>query len=87
MSQDLSSVTATFNRLKKSGVVLKLQVYNCHSSKAFAAKRCRKGYLDACVQCQDIEAALRLFEDLKSSHRSVHFAGDETAWLSGRGEL
>lgn len=50
-NKDLPSATATFNRLKKNGVVMRPQVYNC--------------FLDACVQCNDIEASLLLFEEMK----------------------
>mmetsp|Transcript_28356 Transcript_28356/g.46682 ORF Transcript_28356/g.46682 Transcript_28356/m.46682 type:complete len:853 (-) Transcript_28356:110-2668(-) len=50
-NKDLPSATATFNRLKKNGVVMRPQVYNC--------------FLDACVQCNDIEASLQLFEEMK----------------------
>ncbi|CAE7241489.1 unnamed protein product [Symbiodinium sp. CCMP2592] len=50
-NKDLPNVTAVFNRLKKNGVVMRSQIYNC--------------YLDACVQCSDIEAALSLFEEMK----------------------
>lgn len=50
-NKDLPSATATFNRLKKNGVTLRPQVYNC--------------YLDACVQCNDIDASLELFEEMK----------------------
>lgn len=50
-NKDLASATATFNRLKKNGVVMRPQVYNC--------------FLDACVQCNDIDASLLLFEEMK----------------------
>mmetsp|Transcript_13840 Transcript_13840/g.32962 ORF Transcript_13840/g.32962 Transcript_13840/m.32962 type:complete len:870 (-) Transcript_13840:297-2906(-) len=50
-NKDLPSATAVFDRLKKNGVVMRPQIYNC--------------YLDACVQCNDIEAALSLFEEMK----------------------
>ncbi|CAE7411948.1 unnamed protein product [Symbiodinium sp. CCMP2456] len=50
-NKDLPNVTAVFNRLKKNGVVMRSQIYNC--------------YLDACVQCSDIDAALSLFEEMK----------------------
>ncbi|OLP79066.1 Pentatricopeptide repeat-containing protein [Symbiodinium microadriaticum] len=50
-NKDLPNVTAVFNRLKKNGVVMRSQIYNC--------------YLDACVQCHDIDAALSLFEEMK----------------------
>ncbi|CAJ1378370.1 unnamed protein product, partial [Effrenium voratum] len=50
-NKDLPSATGVFNRLKKSGVALRPQVYNC--------------FLDACVQCGDIDASLSLFEEMK----------------------
>jgi len=49
--RDLPGATAVFDRLRGSGVLLRPQVYNC--------------FLDACVHCNDIEAALRLFDEMK----------------------
>eukprot|EP00933_Yihiella_yeosuensis_P017785 TRINITY_DN14796_c0_g1_i2.p1 TRINITY_DN14796_c0_g1~~TRINITY_DN14796_c0_g1_i2.p1 ORF type:complete len:704 (-),score=169.57 TRINITY_DN14796_c0_g1_i2:263-2374(-) len=48
---DLEAATAAFNRLRNSGAPLRPQVYNC--------------YLDACIQCADIDRALQLFEEMK----------------------
>ncbi|CAE8613627.1 unnamed protein product [Polarella glacialis] len=49
--RDLAGATAVFKRLQDSGATLRPQVYNC--------------FLDACVQCSDVEAALQLFEEMK----------------------
>jgi len=49
--RDLPGATAVFNRLKESGATLRPQVYN--------------SFLDASVHCNDIEGALRLFEEMK----------------------
>jgi len=50
-NKDLSSATQVFNRLKAGAVPLRSQVYNC--------------YLDSCVQCEDVDASLQLFEEMK----------------------
>lgn len=51
-NKDLKSATATFNRIKNSGVVMRPAIYN--------------GYLDACVQSGDVDASLNLFEEMKT---------------------
>lgn len=49
--RDLASASAVFNRLKSTGVTLSPLIYNC--------------YLDACVQCGDLEGAIAHFEEMK----------------------
>lgn len=49
--RDLAGATAVFERLRGSGMAMRPQVYNC--------------FLDACVQCNDIAGALKLFEEMK----------------------
>jgi len=48
---NLGSAAAVFNRLKASGATLSPLIYNC--------------FLDACVQCGDMGAATKQFEDMK----------------------
>mmetsp|Transcript_105684 Transcript_105684/g.187941 ORF Transcript_105684/g.187941 Transcript_105684/m.187941 type:complete len:866 (-) Transcript_105684:186-2783(-) len=50
-NKDLASATEVFNRLQAGGVPLRSQIYNC--------------YLDCCVHCEDIEASLKLFDEMK----------------------
>mmetsp|Transcript_102229 Transcript_102229/g.284765 ORF Transcript_102229/g.284765 Transcript_102229/m.284765 type:complete len:1078 (+) Transcript_102229:112-3345(+) len=49
--RDLSGAASVFNRLRSSGAQLSPLIYNC--------------FLDACVQCGDLEGALRHFEEMK----------------------
>lgn len=49
--RDLKSAAAVFNRLRSSGVQLSPLIYNC--------------FLDACVQCGDLEGATKHFSEMK----------------------
>mmetsp|Transcript_29064 Transcript_29064/g.92682 ORF Transcript_29064/g.92682 Transcript_29064/m.92682 type:complete len:1084 (+) Transcript_29064:133-3384(+) len=49
--RDLAGAAAVFNRLRSSGATLSPLIYNC--------------FLDACIQCGDIEGAIRHFEEMK----------------------
>merc|ERR1740138_1226309 len=50
--RDLASATRVFEDLRASGATLSPMIYNC--------------YLDACVQCGDLEAALAHFQKMKA---------------------
>mmetsp|Transcript_71060 Transcript_71060/g.111234 ORF Transcript_71060/g.111234 Transcript_71060/m.111234 type:complete len:1077 (-) Transcript_71060:92-3322(-) len=49
--RDLASATRVFSRLRSSGTPLSSLIYNC--------------YLDACVQCGDLEKAMHHFREMK----------------------
>ncbi|CAK0789789.1 unnamed protein product [Prorocentrum cordatum] len=49
--RDLAAASAVFQRLQTSGLALTPLIYNC--------------YLDACVQCGDLDTALSHFEEMK----------------------
>merc|ERR1719428_2285949 len=49
--RDLANASAIFNRLRSSGTKLSPLIYNC--------------YLDACVQCNDLDGALAHFQEMK----------------------
>mmetsp|Transcript_50 Transcript_50/g.173 ORF Transcript_50/g.173 Transcript_50/m.173 type:complete len:1071 (+) Transcript_50:102-3314(+) len=52
--RDLAGASAVFSRLRESGAQLTPQIYNC--------------FLDACVQCGDVQRALAHFEEMKRLH-------------------
>jgi pentatricopeptide repeat protein len=50
--RDLASATKVFSRLRSSGTPMSSLIYNC--------------YLDACVQCGDLESAKSHFQEMKT---------------------